>query len=64
VAQAHAIHAYALLHLGRLREAAAELDAAVPVLAAARGTEDPATRRAQAWLVSARPAAKTASAAH
>ena len=63
VAQAHAIHAYALLHLGRSREAAEELDAAVPVLAAARGTEDPATRRAQAWLVSARPSAKTASTA-
>jgi tetratricopeptide (TPR) repeat protein len=62
VAQAHAIHAYALEHLGRLPEAAAELDAAVPVLAAARGVEDPAaTRRAQAWLVNARPAAKTAS---
>ncbi len=40
-AQAHAIHAYALAHLGRSREAAEELSAAVPVLLAARGPDDP-----------------------
>jgi serine/threonine protein kinase/Tfp pilus assembly protein PilF len=62
VAQAHAIHAYALEHLGKSREAAEELETAVPALAATRGADDPATRRAQAWLVNARPAsAKTVS---
>ncbi len=49
-AQAHTIHAYALEHLGRSNEAANELGAAVPVLAAARGLDDPAVRRAQSWL--------------
>jgi len=53
-AQARAIHAYALAHLGRAREAADELSAAIPVLLAARGPEDPAVRRAQNWLKSAR----------
>ncbi len=48
-ALAHAIHAYALEHLGRLRQAAAELDAAVPVLLKARGPDDAAVRRAQIW---------------
>jgi serine/threonine-protein kinase len=53
-AQAHAIHAYALSHLGRRREAADELAAAVPTLLAARGPDDPAVRRAQAWWASVR----------
>lgn len=48
-ALAHAIHAYALEHLGRLPQAAAEIDAAVPVLAKARGPDDAVVRRAQAW---------------
>ncbi|HEY2144893.1 MAG TPA: hypothetical protein VGH12_02405 [Steroidobacteraceae bacterium] len=65
VAQAHAVHAYALEHLGKSREAAEELDAAVPILLTARGADDPVTRRAQLWLAGARPAsAKTASTSH
>ena len=40
-AQAHAIHAYVLAHLGRAREAADELSAAVPMLLSARGPDDP-----------------------
>jgi tetratricopeptide (TPR) repeat protein len=56
-AQAHAIHAYALEHLGRKREAAAELEAAVPVLVKARGTDDTVVRRAQNWLKIADPGA-------
>jgi eukaryotic-like serine/threonine-protein kinase len=63
-AQAHAIHAYALAHLGRTRESAAELSAALPVLQSARGPDDPAVRRAQGWLRSVRagppPTASTA----
>jgi len=55
-AQAHAIHAYALAHLGRRREAASELDAALPVLVKARGADDPVVRRAQNWLKGVRPA--------
>jgi serine/threonine protein kinase/tetratricopeptide (TPR) repeat protein len=54
-AQAHAMHAYALEHLNKSREAAAELEAAVPVLVKARGLDDPAVRRAQLWLQAARP---------
>jgi serine/threonine protein kinase/Tfp pilus assembly protein PilF len=54
-AQAHAIHAYALAHLGRPREAAEELEAALPVLIKSRGTDDPSVRRAQAWLKAVRP---------
>ncbi len=65
VAQAHAIHAYALEHLGRSREAAEELDAAVPVLVKTRGADDSVTRRAQLWLAVAHhahpAAAQTAS---
>ena len=62
-AQAHAIHAYVLAHLGRSREAAEELSAAVPVLLAARGPDDPVARRAETWLISVRSAPlKTASA--
>jgi serine/threonine protein kinase/Tfp pilus assembly protein PilF len=49
-AQAHAIHAYALAHLGKPREAADELDGAVPILIKARGADDPVVRRAQIWL--------------
>jgi tetratricopeptide (TPR) repeat protein len=63
-AQAHAIHAYALAHLGRARESADELSAALPVLQSARGPDDPAVRRAQGWLKSVRavppPTASTA----
>jgi serine/threonine-protein kinase len=54
-AQAHAIHAYALEHLGELPQAAEELDAAVPVLVKARGTDDAVVRRAQAWQKIANP---------
>jgi tetratricopeptide (TPR) repeat protein len=53
-AQAHAIHAYALLSLGHRREAATELAAALPILLAARGPDDPLVRRAQAWWTSVR----------
>jgi eukaryotic-like serine/threonine-protein kinase len=63
-AQAHAIHAYVLEHLNRTREAADELDAAVPVLVKARAADDPVVRRAQLWLKAAHPsAAQTASTA-
>jgi eukaryotic-like serine/threonine-protein kinase len=50
LAQAHAIHAYALEHLGSPREAAEELREAVPVLVKARGPDDAVVRRAQNWL--------------
>jgi eukaryotic-like serine/threonine-protein kinase len=64
-AQAHAIHAYALAHLGKPREAAEELDAALPVLLKARGVDDPVVRRAQDWLKAVRPEPpQTASTAH
>jgi hypothetical protein len=64
-AQAHAIHAYALAHLGKPSEAATELDAALPVLLKARGVDDPVVRRAQDWLKAARPGRlQTASTAH
>jgi serine/threonine protein kinase len=62
IALAHAIHAYALEHLGKLPQAAEELNAAVPVLVKARGTDDAVVRRAQAWQKIADPnAAQTAS---
>jgi hypothetical protein len=54
-AQAHAIHAYVLAHLGHSSEAADELAAAVPILLKARGADDPAVRRAQMWLSGLRP---------
>jgi len=61
-ALAHAIHAYALEHLGKSKPAAEELDAAVPVLVKARGTDDAVVRRAQNWLKTADPdAVQTAS---
>ena len=61
-ALAHAIHAYALEHLDKLPLAAEELDAAVPVLTKARGTDDAVVRRAQAWQKIADPdAVQTAS---
>jgi eukaryotic-like serine/threonine-protein kinase len=61
-ALAHAIHAYALEHLGKTKAAAAELDAAVPVLVKARGTDDAVVRRAQIWQKTANPdAVQTAS---
>jgi serine/threonine-protein kinase len=64
-AQAHAIHAYALAHLGRSRESADELAAAVPVLLNARGPDDPSVVRAQNWLKAVRPEPlQTASTAH
>ena len=63
-AQAHAIHAYALAHLGKPHEAADELDGALPVLLKARGADDPVVRRAQNWLKGVRPEPlQTASAA-
>jgi eukaryotic-like serine/threonine-protein kinase len=54
-AQAHAIHAYALGHLARPREAAEELEAALPILIKSQGADDPSVRRAQAWLKAVRP---------
>ncbi len=63
-AQAHAIHAYVLAHLGRSREAADELSAAVPMLLSARGPDDPAVRRAQSWWNSVRAAAPTTASAN
>jgi serine/threonine protein kinase/Tfp pilus assembly protein PilF len=48
-ALAHAIHAYALEHLGKMRPASEELDAAVPVLVKARGTDDAVVRRVEGW---------------
>jgi tetratricopeptide (TPR) repeat protein len=64
IAQAHAIHAYALAH-GKPREAAQELDAALPVLVKAWGVDDPVVRRAQNWLKEVRPEPlQTASTAH
>ena len=54
-ALAHAIHAYALEHLGEISQAAQELNAAVPVLVKARGPDDAAVRRAQAWQKIADP---------
>lgn len=70
-AQAHAIHAYALAHLGKPREAAQELEAALPVLLKARGIDDPVVRRAQGWLQAVHPqpaqtaqSAQTTSTAH
>jgi serine/threonine protein kinase/Flp pilus assembly protein TadD len=56
-ALAHAIHAYALEHLGKMPPAAAELSAAVPVLVKARGTDDAVVRRAQGWQKIADPSA-------
>jgi serine/threonine protein kinase len=55
LAQAHAIHAYALEHSGKSQQAAEELEAAVPILLKARGVDDPIVRRAQAWLKAAHP---------
>jgi serine/threonine protein kinase/Tfp pilus assembly protein PilF len=55
-AHAHAVHAYALEHLKRLPEAAAELGDAVPIMIKTRGPDDPAVRRAQSWLKTAQPA--------
>jgi eukaryotic-like serine/threonine-protein kinase len=55
LAQARAIHAYALEHLNRSTEAASELEAALPILLAARGSDDPGVRRAQLWLKAAQP---------
>jgi len=49
-AQAHAIHAYALEHLNRPREAAEELESALPILLKTRGQDDPVVQRAQNWL--------------
>jgi serine/threonine protein kinase len=54
-AQAHAVHAYALEHLGRSPEAAREFEAALPVLIKARGIDDPAVRRVQLWAKAATP---------
>jgi tetratricopeptide (TPR) repeat protein len=63
-ALAHAMHAYALEHLGKSKAAAEELDVAVPVLVKARGPDDAVVRRAQNWLRTANPdAVQTASTA-
>jgi eukaryotic-like serine/threonine-protein kinase len=68
LAQARANHAYALEHLNKPREAAAELEEVLPVLLKARGPDDVAVRRAQGWLKAAQPdavqTASTAAAAH
>jgi eukaryotic-like serine/threonine-protein kinase len=55
LALAHAMHAYALEHLGKLPQAAEELAAAVPILVKARGADDAVVRRAQAWQKVADP---------
>ncbi len=54
-AQAHAIHAYALEHLGKSQDAARELEAALAVLIKARGIDDPLVRRVQLWAKAAGP---------
>jgi eukaryotic-like serine/threonine-protein kinase len=54
LAQAHAIHAYALERLNRSGEAAEELEEALPILTQARGADDAVVRRAQTWLKVAR----------
>jgi eukaryotic-like serine/threonine-protein kinase len=59
-AQAHAVHAYALSHVGRSQEAASELDEALPVMVKVGGTDDPAVKRAQAWLQKSRVLAASA----
>ena len=60
LALAHAVHAYALEHLGKQRQAADELDAAVPILIKARGNDDAVVRRALAWQKIADPNAAQA----
>jgi serine/threonine protein kinase/Tfp pilus assembly protein PilF len=55
LALAHAVHGYALERLGKLPQAAEELDAAVPILVKARGTDDAVVRRAHAWQKIADP---------
>jgi tetratricopeptide (TPR) repeat protein len=55
LAQARAIHAYALEHLNKPGEAAKELEEALPVLLQARGPDDVSVRRAQGWLKAAHP---------
>jgi eukaryotic-like serine/threonine-protein kinase len=59
-AHAHAIHAYALEHLGRSKDALRELEEALPVLVKARGIDDPSVRRVQLWLKAAGEAPITA----
>jgi eukaryotic-like serine/threonine-protein kinase len=54
-AQAHAIHAYALEHLGKSQDAARELEAALSVLIKVRGIDDPWVRRVQLWAKAAGP---------
>jgi eukaryotic-like serine/threonine-protein kinase len=64
-AQAHAIHAYALEHLHRPREAAEELQSALPILLKTRGQDDPVVQRAQNWLKEAQTGpTQTANTAH
>jgi len=53
-AQGRAIRAYVLAHLGRRHEAADELAAAMPILLAAWGPDDPSVRRAQTWWAGVR----------
>jgi serine/threonine protein kinase/Flp pilus assembly protein TadD len=53
MAQAHAIHGYALEHLGKTQEASSEIEAALPVLIKARGVDDPLVRRVQIWAKAA-----------
>ena len=59
-AQAHAIHAYALEHLGKSQDATRELQEALPVLVKARGVDDPVVRRVQLWIKAADAATITA----
>ncbi len=54
-AQAHAIHAYALAHLGRSGDSSRELAAALPALIKTQGADDAFVRRAQGWLKQALP---------
>jgi serine/threonine protein kinase/Tfp pilus assembly protein PilF len=56
VAHAHAIHAYALEHLGRSQEAADELDAAIPILVKTWGINDQRVQPILGWQKAAHAA--------
>ena len=55
-AAAHAIHAYALEHLDRSKEAGEELDAAIPVLIKTWGINDQMVQRVLGWQKAAHTA--------